>query len=159
MTTKNFQLLAQVLAALGLVISLSLVAYEVKQSRDVAVAELNTAQLEAFASRFEAGLGSDSYLSMWSKQYATGSWETGGMSDLEVAAAEIDAVLYWNYAEISFEQYRAGLVSEDSWKEFAAELPIFYRRPAIEAIYQAYYSSVPTGFTQAIDEIIVTTID
>jgi hypothetical protein len=94
MGSKNYQWLTQMFAALGVITSLSLVAYEMKQSRDVALAELNTAQLEAFALRFEAGLGSETFLSMWSKQYATMAWQTDGMSDLEVAAAEIDAVLY-----------------------------------------------------------------
>jgi hypothetical protein len=154
MVSKNYQWVAQMFAALGVVISLSLVAYEMKQSRDVALAELNTAQLEAFASRFEAGLGNDAYLSMWSKQYVTESWDTGGMSGLEVAAAEIDAVLFWNYAEMTVEHYREGLVSEESWKEFADELSIFYRLPAIRAVYRTWYSKVPTGFSRVIDEII-----
>jgi hypothetical protein len=155
MRSKNdYQWLVQMLAALGAIISLSLVAYEMKQSRDVAVAELNTAQLEAFASRFEAGLGSDVFLTMWSKQYATDSWETNGMSNLEIAAAEIDAVLFWNYAEMTFEHYREGLVTEEAWGEFTDEVLMFYHLPAMEAVYRVWYSKVPTGFSRAIDELI-----
>jgi hypothetical protein len=65
-----------------------------QQDRKIAQAELNTTLLEAFASRFAAGLDSDEYLGMWSKLYATRAWGTGDLSDREIAAAEIDAFLF-----------------------------------------------------------------
>jgi hypothetical protein len=69
-------------------------------------------------------------------------------------AAEIDAVLFWNYAEMTFEHYREGLVTEEAWREFTDELFVFYHLPAINAVYRVWYSKVPTGFSRAIDEII-----
>jgi hypothetical protein len=73
--------------------SLLFVAFQMQQDRRLAQAELNTAQLEIFASRFSAGLESEAYLTIWSKLYSTKAWDTKGLSDLEVAAAELDALL------------------------------------------------------------------
>ena len=75
--------------------SVLFVAFQMQQDRKIAQAELNTALLEIWASRFTVGLESDAYLGMWSKVYATQAWETGDLSDKEIAAAELDALVYW----------------------------------------------------------------
>lgn len=134
--------------------SLFAVAYQIHQERKVAVAALNTSQLERFASRFEAGLGSDSYLSMYSKTYATRAWDHGNLSEIEAAAAEVDAVLFWTYAEMTFEHHREGLVSDAAWEEFRLEIPLFYSLPAVRAVYEWWYLESPSEFTRAIDEIV-----
>ncbi|MBB5187299.1 hypothetical protein HNQ57_001568 [Zhongshania antarctica] len=80
----------------------------------------------------------------------------GNLSDLEAAAAEVDAVLYWAYAEITFEHHREGLVSDAAWEEFRVEIPLFYSMPALRAVYEAWYLQAPSEFTLAIDEIVDT---
>ena len=134
--------------------SLLAVAYQIHQERKVALAALNTSQLERFASRFEAGLGNDTYLSMYSKIYAVKDWAPPGLSDVEIAAAEVDAILLWTYAEMTFEHYREGLVSEVAWNEYAREIELFYSLPAANAIYKQWYQSTPSEFTRAIDAIV-----
>lgn len=134
--------------------SLFAVAYQIHQDRKVAVAALNTSQLERFASRFEAGLGSDSYLSMYSKMYATQAWDHGNLSELEAAAAEVDAVLFWTYAEMTFEHHREGLVTDAAWEEFRLEIPLFYSMPAVRAVYEGWYLDAPSEFTRAINKIV-----
>ena len=134
--------------------SLFAVAYQIHQERKVAVAALNTSQLERFASRFEAGLTSDTYLAMYAKTYATGKWDHGSLSDLEAAAAELDAILFWTYAEMTFEHYREGLVSDTAWEEFRREIPLFYSMPAVRAVYEGWYLEAPSEFTLAIDQIV-----
>ncbi len=80
--------IAEVLGMFLVAASLFAVAYQIHQERKVAIAALNTSQLESFASRYEVGLGSDTYLSMYSKTYATRKWDHGDLSDIEAAAAE-----------------------------------------------------------------------
>jgi len=146
--------IAEVLGIFLVAASLFAVAYQIHQERKVAIAALNTSQLERFASRFEAGLGSDAFLSMYSKTYAMQNWSHGNMTDIEAAAAEVDAILFWSYAEMTFEHHREGLVSEEGWEEFTREVPIFYGLPAVQAVYEGWYQQLPSGFTRAIDEIL-----
>ena len=77
--------IAEVLGIFLVAASLFAVAYQIHQERKVAIAALNTSQLERFASRFEAGLGSDAFLSMYSKTYAKQNWNHGNMTDIEAA--------------------------------------------------------------------------
>jgi hypothetical protein len=146
--------IAEVLGMFLVAASLFAVAYQIHQDRKVAIAALNTSQLERFASRFEAGLGSDTFLSMYSKTYATQKWNHGDLTDIEAAAAEVDAVLFWNYAEMTFEHHREGLVSEAGWEEFRIEIPLFYSLPAVQAVYEEWYQQAPSEFTRAIDKIV-----
>ena len=100
---------------LGLLIvagSLLFVAQQIKQDRKIALAQLNATQLEVFASRFNSGLESDAFLSMWAKRHLVASWDTDGLSNEEVAAAEISALVWWAYVEMAFENYREGLATE-----------------------------------------------
>ncbi|MEP6389407.1 MAG: hypothetical protein ABJ056_05750 [Halioglobus sp.] len=133
--------------------SLLAVAYQIHQERKVALAALNTSQLEAFASRLEAGLGSEEYLSMWSKLYATGTWDTKDLSHVEIAAAEVDALLFWVYAEMAFEHYREGLVDAHAWGEFVVEVQEFYSLPVFKSVFESHYKQTPSEFTKAIDLI------
>jgi hypothetical protein len=146
-----------VVEALGLVLvaaSLLFVGFQMQQDRRIAQAELNTAQLQMFASRFVAGLESEAYLTMWNKLYATKTWNSGDLSSLEVAAAELDAILWWTYVEAAFEQYREGLVSHEAWEEMEREVSFFHKFPAHRAIYDAYWLKAPSAFTRAIDRVI-----
>ena len=152
--TSKLSNIAESLGIFLVAASLFAVAYQIDQERKVAIAALNTAQLESFASRFAAGLGSDAFLSMYSKTYATQKWDRGDLSDIEAAAAEVDAILFWNYAEMTFEHHREGLVSDAGWEEFRGEVPLFYGLPAVRAVYEGWYKQAPSEFTLAIDEIV-----
>ncbi|MGB0921694.1 MAG: hypothetical protein ACPG1C_10305 [Alphaproteobacteria bacterium] len=148
--------IAEVIGLFLVAASLFAVAYQIRLERKVAVAALNSSQIELFASKLTAGIGSDTYLSMWSKTYATHNWDHGNLSDIEVAAAELNAILYWLYAELTFEHRREGLVSDAAWEEFLVEVPLFYSQPAVRAVYEAWYLKTPSEFTLAIDEIVKT---
>ncbi len=125
-----------------------------KQDRKIAQAELNTALIEIWASRLAAGLESDAYLGMWSEVYATEAWDTGGLSDHEVAAAEIDALIYWAYAEAAFEQHREGLMSEASWAETKREYIQLWEFAPIRATYDRYLRESSTEFTHTMNRIL-----
>ena len=126
------------------------------QDRKIALAELNVTQLEMYSSRLIAGLGSDTYLSMRYKLYATNSWNREGNSDEEVAAAEIDSILFWFYAEMVFENYRENLVTKYAWEEFETEIKLLGSQPVHRAVYGYWWRRMPNEFTRVIDELLVT---
>ena len=107
-----------------------------------------------FASGFNSGLESDSYLSMYSKLYATKEWDREGLSDKEVAAVEVNSLIWWTYAEMAFENYRAGLATEDAWREMEVEIQALAVWPVNLAVYDYWYSQAPSEFTPKIDERI-----
>ena len=142
---------------LGLLIvagSLLFVAQQISQDRKIALAELNATQLEMFVSRFNSGVGSAPYLSMYYKLYRTNLWDREGLSDEEVAAAEIDAIVWWTYAEMSFENYREGLITEHGWEEMEIEIKLFAALPVHRAVYDYWWSQTPSEFTHKINGLI-----
>ena len=86
--------------------------------------------------------------------FATNLWDREGFSDEEVAAAEIDAIVWWAYAEMSFENYREGLVTEQGWAEMEVEIKLFSALPVHRAVYDYWWVQVPSEFTLKIDELI-----
>ena len=141
---------------LGLLIvagSLLFVAQQIKQERAIALAQLNATQLEIYASRFNSGLESSQYLSMWSKLYSTNLWARDGLTDEEAAAAELDALVWWAYAEMAFENYREGLSTENAWREMEVEIKVLSALPAHRAVYDYWYTQVPSEFTRKVDEL------
>jgi hypothetical protein len=142
---------------LGLLIvagSLLFVAQQIKQDRKIALAQLNATQLEMFASRFNSGLQSDTFLSMYGKLHLVKSWDTEGLTNEEAAAAEISALVWWAYAELAFENYREGLATENAWSEMEIEIKAFSSVPATRAVYNHWYRQAPSDFTRKVDEII-----
>ena len=73
-----------------------------------------------------AGLESSDYLSMYYKNYRTNKWETGELTENEIAAAELDALIWWTYADLSYRHYREGLLLDDDWQNFKIELISFF---------------------------------
>ena len=115
--------------------SLIFVALQMQQDRKIALAQLNSSHLEMFTSRFTAGMENDAYLTMWSKLYATSSWDREGFTDKEVAAAEIDSAIWWTYVELNFENYRRGLVTEEAWQEMEIEIKGLGVTPVNRAVF------------------------
>lgn len=142
---------------LGLLIvagSLLFVAQQIKQDRKIALAQLNATQLEMFVSRFNSGLESDVFLSMYGKLHLVKSWDTDGLSNEEAASAEISALVWWAYAEMAFENYREGLATDSAWSEMEIEIKVFSALPAHRAVYNYWYRQAPSDFTRKVDEII-----
>jgi hypothetical protein len=134
--------------------SLVFVAFQMQQDRKIALAELNSSQLEMFASRLNAGLESDAYLSMHDKLYGTKAWNSAELSKLEVAAAEIDAQIWMTYMEMAYEHYGAGMGSEAAWLELQIEIKAMLDRPAYRAVFDMLWKQAPSEFTRTVDAII-----
>ena len=134
--------------------SLVFVAMQMQQDRKIALAQLNLAQLELFNSRFAAGFESEHYLTMYSKLWATNSWDREGLTDKEVAAAELEAIMWWTYAESVFESYREGLVTDEAWQEAETEIRVMGVIPHFWAVYDTLWKTTPSRFTRTVDELI-----
>lgn len=142
------------LGLLMLSASLVFVAFQMHQDRKIALAELNSSQLEMFAAGAIAGLESDAYLSVWHKLYATNAWNTDGLTNLEIAAAEVTAVIWLTYAEMTYEHHLVGMVTEDSWSEMEIEIRSMLNFPPYRAVYENYWKESPSKFTRTVDQIL-----
>jgi hypothetical protein len=145
---------AEIFSLILVAASLLFLGFQMQQERRIAHAELNTTLLELYSSRLAAGLESDAYLGMWSEIYATKTWETADLSDLEIAAAEVDALIVWTYVEAAFEQYREGLMTEAAWHETELEILQFWKFGAMRAVYDTYYRETPTEFSQTVNQLL-----
>ncbi|MFT4564051.1 MAG: hypothetical protein ACI9BW_003813 [Gammaproteobacteria bacterium] len=152
--TEKWRGLYEFLGLAMLAASLVFVAYQMQQDRKIAIAELNTTQLEMYASRMTAGLGSDAYLAMHYKFWATKAWDPGELSELEIAATEMDALLWLTYGEMTYENYREGLVTEESWLEFEQEITVLLSVPAYRAVFEKLWKQAPSDFTRVADEVL-----
>jgi hypothetical protein len=146
--------IAEGLGLLLVASSFLFVAFQIPQDRRIAQAELNTTLLEILSSRLASGLESDAYLGMWSKLYATQAWEISDLSDREIAAAELDALIFRAYAEAALEQHREGMMSEASWQETKIEIVQLSEFAVIRAVYDTYYRETPTEFTRAANQLL-----
>jgi hypothetical protein len=152
--TEKWRGVFEFLGLAMLTASLVFVAFQMQQDRKIALAELNSSQLEMFASRLNAGLESDAYLSMHSKLYGTKAWNADGLSDLEVAAAEIDAKIWLTYMEMAYEHYSEGMGTEAAWLELQGEIKSMLGLPAYRAVFDVWWKQAPSEFTRTVDAII-----
>jgi len=128
---------------------------QIKQERAIAESELSYARNELFVTRFSAGLASDSYLSAYAKLYATHDWPTGGLAETEIAAAEIDAMLWWAYLETTYWHRQQGLVDDAEWSSWDRNVRWSTRElsPVYRAVFQKFWLPTPSEFTRAVERI------
>ncbi len=153
--TEKWRGIREFAGLLMLSVSPAFVAFQMHQDRKIARAELNSLQLQMYASGQIAGLESDAYLSMWHKLYATNAWKTDGLTNLEIAAAEVAATIWLTYMEMTYEHSREGLVGEKSLLEFEIEIGSMFGFPEYRAVYENYWKGSPSEFTRAVDELLV----
>ncbi len=112
MEVITYQLLAQLGAAFAVVASLGLVAYELKQGRDVAIAELTLSVYQAETQQFLSVLDAEAYRSGAYKIEVSGeelSWDE---------KKNIDRV-FMGYNGITVSKYqlwKLGLLSDGEWE-------------------------------------------
>ena len=152
--TEKWRGVLEFLGLFMLSASLVFVAFQMHQDRKIALAELNSSQLEMYAAGAIAGLESDAYLSMWHKLYATKAWNADGLTDLEIAAAEVAVMIWLTYAEMTYEHYREGMVTENSWLEFEGEVRYMLNLPEYRAVFENYWKMAPSDFTRTVDKML-----
>ena len=145
---------AEITGIVALVASLIFVGLQMRQDREIALADLVESRNELFVNRWTTGMQSDAYLSAWAKLYATHDWDTGTLTEQEIAAAEIDALMWWTYLEVTFRQHRLGLVDDDEWASWEANVVFGDHWPVYRAVFKKFWGPTPNDYTRAVDEIL-----
>jgi hypothetical protein len=154
MNFENWRKLAETVGLMALVGSLIFVGLQMRQDHQIALAQLSQSRAELLASRWIAGIESEAYLANFAHQYASGGWEIGDLSEQEVAAAELDAHIWWTYLNALFEQRRHGLVDDEEWTSYDGDVLMIGTLPAYQAVYQRWWILNPTAFTNSVDRIL-----
>jgi hypothetical protein len=139
--TETWRGVFEFLGLAMLAASLVFVAFQMQQDRKIALG-------------LNSGLESDAYLSMYANLYGTKAWNAEGLSELEIAAAEIDAQIWLTYMEMGYEHYAEGMGSEAAWSELRVEIKAMLAHPAYRAVFDVLWKAAPSEFTRTVDAII-----
>ena len=148
----------QIVGLFAVVGSLVFVGFQMRQDRQIALAELSQSRMEQFASRWVAGMESDAYLAVYADLYLTNGWDIGDLTKEQAAAAELDGLITWSYFNNVFEGRRHGLVDDEEWAAFEGDVLVNAMLPAHKAVYERWWRQNPSSFTKAIDRILERTI-
>ena len=146
-----------ILELVGLAIlsgSLIFVALQMKQARAIALATLASERHVLHTSRFASGIESDEYLEMYHTLYRTDGWDTGQLTERQIATAELDALIWWAYVNQMYDHYQEGLISEQSWLEQTTIIRSFSSLPAFRAVYEKWWKRSPNSFTNHVDGLL-----
>jgi len=134
--------------------SLIFVALQMQQDRAIALATLASERHVLHTSRFSSGIESDEYLTMYHTLYRTDGWDSGELSERQIAAAELDALIWWAHANQMFDHYQQGLISEEAWQEQIEVIRSFFSLPAFRAVYEKWWKRSPTSFSIHVDSLL-----
>ena len=134
--------------------SLIFVALQMQQDRAIALATLASERHGLHTSRFAAGIESDEYLTMYYALYRAGEWDSGELNERQIAAAELDALIWWAHANQMYDHYQEGLISEQTWQEQLGAIRSFSSLPAFKAVYEKWWKRSPTSFSIYIDRLL-----
>jgi hypothetical protein len=152
---EKWRIAVEAIGLAALVGSLVFVGMQMRQEHRIAVGELAYARNELFQSRFTAGLESDDYLSAYSTLYATGDWPTDELMKREIAAAEIDAILWWNYLETVYWHRRQELIEDYEWVVWEENVRLGQTlSPVYGAVFRKFWLATPSDFTDAVQRIL-----
>ena len=112
MQINQVRLAAEAVGITALVVSLVLISFELKQTRDMNLAQLYESRIALPHARFTAMLESESMLSVYSKQFLS-DWEAPHLTELERAAAEINSWLMLAEFETQYQFIEQGFATED----------------------------------------------
>ena len=110
MNSNNFKWFGQFLATLGVVISLTLVAFELKQARDVAMAQIYQERTAILIGSIVETMDVEAFTSAREKMHAEKP-----LSWVERASMHDDLFVSLLFADNSHYQYTLGLIPEEEW--------------------------------------------
>ena len=134
--------------------SLIFVALQMQQDRAIALATLASERHVLHTSRFASGIESDEYLTMYHTLYRTDGWDSGELNERQIAAAELDALIWWAHANQMFDHYQQGLITEQAWQEQIEVIRSFSSLPAFRAVYEKWWKRSPTSFSIHVDSLL-----
>ena len=150
MKLPTYQFVAQMAAACGVIFSLGLVAYELKQSRDIALAEVYQAR-------------SAMWLDYTSSMYSPEQYEAAlvrqdnpdkklSLFDSEVLSNVASGV--FTYFENMHFQYQQGLITEEEWLSTKGNLAAEFEYSCIHSWWQQYGKNFRKSFAYEVQRVI-----
>ena len=125
-----------------------------QQDRAIALATLASERHVLHTSRFASGIESDEYLTMYHALYRTDGWDSDELNERQIAAAELDALIWWASANQMYDHYQEGLISEQSWQEQKEMIRSFSALPAFRAVYEKWWKRSPNSFSNHVDGLL-----
>ncbi|MEP5567912.1 MAG: hypothetical protein ABJN62_08765 [Halioglobus sp.] len=149
MKTPIYQWIGQMLAAGGVILSLALVAYELKQSRDIAIAEVYQAR---------SAIWVDYAVSLYSpEQYESAVVK---LDDPSQTLTAFDNEVMDNVASVTFTyfenlhfQYQQGLITEEEWISTKENIVGEFEYRCIYQWWQEYGNAFRESFVREINEV------
>lgn len=150
MAKPTYQFFAQMFAATGVIISLGFVAYELKQSRDLAVAELNLQQTYGAAEFHKTVLDEENYRSGFTKLNFTGEELTLEETEAIYQAEAYSTMMHYNNWMLD----QMGLSQEGEWRANAAHIKRRMANPVFFNFWRrAFSASLQSEWKQTLEEL------
>ena len=151
MRLPNYQFVAQMSAALAVVISLGFVAYELKLARDIAKAEVYQART-AMDQNYRISTFDSAALHEVFRKVDRGE----ALSDEEVKLRVINADIAIMTAENVFYQYQLGLLDEEEWAVWLSNMGWMLETPCYRSYFERNRNGFRKPFADEIDKLFAT---
>lgn len=160
MQLERVRFIVEIVGISSLVVSLVFIGLELKQTRDMNIAQLHAERLGLFHQRMSATLESDAALSLHAKKFLLDWSEEGlpesGLTEIDKAVAEVTAHLLLAEFEVEYRFIEAGFDTR-SIEGIRDEVKQTTERiPEIEAIWRHWWY-IPTedhGFNKFMEDAL-----
>ena len=146
----SYQVLAQIFGALAICASLLFVGYEIKQSRDIAIADIYQ-QRAALWKDIEMGLYSpEQFESAYKKIWA----ENVTLTRFDMFVLSNAASVRFNYYENVHFQNQLGMIGEEEWNTTKLNIPLEFYFPCSASYWERARGFWRPSFAAEVDKLI-----
>lgn len=150
MVRPTYQWFAQMGAALGVVVSLGLVAYELKQSQSVAIADIFQ-QRSAMAIDMATSVYSPELLS---QAHYRATYDPGSVTLVDLAMLRAQAESRFIYFANEHFQFQIGMLSEEHWAAAKKFMSAEFRRPCTRQIWRIQEDGWRDSFAKEVNAVL-----
>ena len=151
MKLPTYQWFAQMLATMGVIISISLLAYEMKLSRDIALADVYQ-QRVAMDLSYRLHLLDSKEVVAASEKLRRGQEV---LSERETGILVNDADVAVMGAENAFYQYQLGLLDEEEWMVWRHNMKWMLETPCYRSYFNFHREGYRKEFAEEVDSLYV----
>lgn len=150
MKLPTYQFVAQMLAACGVMFSLGLVAYELKQSRDIAIADVYQARSAMWLDYASSMYSPEQYEAAVIKQ--EDPEEKLSPFDIEVLS-NVTSNAFTYFENVHF-QYQQGLITEEEWISTKENVAAEFSYPCTHTWWQEFRGHFRKSFINEVEGVI-----
>ena len=152
MVRPTYQWFTQMGAALGVVLSLMLVAYELRQSQKVAIADIFQ-QRSAMAIDMATSVYSPELLS---QAHLRATYDPGSVTLADIAMLRAQMETRFIYFANEHFQYQIGMLTEEQWAAARQFMATSFLRPCTQQFWQLYENTWGASFAAEVNAVIDT---